>query len=248
MSALDPLPVATPQGVHAVFTTRAGGVSPPPFDGLNLSHVVGDDEDAVRANRLALCAALGIDPGCVAMLRQVHGVEVVTPGPVPGPFTGALGPWPDGDALVTTEVARPLVVLGADCPPVLLWRRSAGAVAAAHAGWKGLVGGVVEAAVAALGDPSDTAAAIGPGVAPCCYPVSAEVRDAFRSRFGEEVAVGEAVDLSAAARAALRVAGVPDGAVAVLGACTSCDTGRFFSHRRDGAGSGRHAGVIWRDA
>jgi len=162
-----------------------------------------------------------------------------------GRFTGEMRGWPASDVLVTRAPGRALVVLGADCLPVLLWRRDRPAVAAAHAGWRGLVAGVVGEAVAALGDPELTGAAIGPGIGPCCYPVSDELRERFAERFGAGVVRGEAVDLAAAARVALTVAGVPATAVGGVDACTRCDGDRFYSHRRDGEDAGRHAGVVW---
>jgi YfiH family protein len=238
--------VATDGPVRAVFTTRAGGASRGALASLNLSADRGDDDGAVRENRRRLCAALGIDASRVAMARQVHGAGVrVADDRDDGRFTGALRGWPDADALVTDEPGRALVVLGADCLPVLLWRRDRPAVAAVHAGWRGLVAGVVEAGVRALGDPARTGAAVGPGIGPCCYPVSAEVRERFADRFGAGVVAGEAVDLAAAARGALGAAGVPDGSVAAIPACTSCEPERFYSHRRDGGATGRQAGVVW---
>lgn len=233
--------------VRAAFSGRAGGVSRGPYAGLNLGASVGDRPADVRENRRRLCAALGLDEERVSLGRQVHGAlvrEVLAP-PRPGRFTGALTGWPEGDGLTTRVPGLPLVVLGADCLPVLLWRRDRPAVGAAHAGWRGLVAGVLESAVRALGDPSRTAAAIGPGVGPCCYPTGAEVRESFARRFGDRVVRGAAVDLAAASRAALRAAGVPDGAIWTLAACTSCERGRFYSYRRDGSATGRQAGVIW---
>jgi polyphenol oxidase len=247
VSAIAPIRVETDGPARAVFTTRAGGVSAGAWAGLNLGASTGDDPAAVRANRARLCAALGLDAERVSMCRQVHGAEVrvADAPPRPGRFTGALRGWPDGDGLATSRPGLPLVVLAADCLPVLLWRRDRPMVAAAHAGWRGLVGGVLGAAVRALGRPEATAAAIGPGVGPCCYPVSAELRRRFASGFGEEVVRGQAVDLAAAARTALHDAGVPAGAVTDIGGCTSCEPARLFSHRRDGAESGRQAGVVW---
>lgn len=248
MSALDLIEVATGGPARAVFTTRSGGVSAGGFAGLNLG--VGDDPDAdVRENRTRLCAALDLDPARVAMGRQVHGAgvrEVRDPGD--GGFLGHLRDWPEGDALATSRPGTALAVLGADCLPVLMWRRDTPRVAAAHAGWRGLVGGVLEAAVAALGAPGAAGAAIGPGIGPCCYPVSAEVREAFAERFGSAVVRGEAVDLAAAARVALCAAGIPDEAVTAVGECTACDPGRFYSYRRDGAATGRQAGLVWATA
>jgi copper oxidase (laccase) domain-containing protein len=131
---------------------------------------------------------------------------------------------------------------------VVLWRRDAPRVGAAHAGWRGLVAGVLEATARALGAPGEAGAAIGPGIGPCCYAVSDDVREAFAARFGAEVVVGEAVDLAAAARRALVTAGIPDEAVVTVPGCTSCAPGRFYSYRRDGAGTGRQAGLVWAEA
>jgi copper oxidase (laccase) domain-containing protein len=106
------------------------------------------------------------------------------------------------------------------------------------------VAGVLEAAAQSLGETARIGAAIGPGIGPCCYPVSADVRDAFARRFGDTVVAGEAVDLAAAARGALAGAGVPPEAIQTVDACTSCDPERFFSYRRDGV-CGRQAGIVW---
>lgn len=249
MSGLDLIEIATGAPARAVFTTRRGGVSRGAFAALNLGPDRDDPDAHVRENRARLCGSLGVDPDRVSMGRQVHGAgvrEVDAPGD--GGFLGHLRDWPEGDGLVTESPAAALAVLGADCLPVLVWRRDRPRVGAAHAGWRGLVGGVVEATVAALGKPGATGAAIGPGIGPCCYPVSEEVRARFAERFGPEVIAGEAVDLAGAARRALVLAGVPAGTIHAVDACTACDPGRFFSYRRDGVGTGRQAGLIWAEA
>jgi YfiH family protein len=133
-------------------------------------------------------------------------------------------------------------VLGADCLPILLWRTDGSGVAAIHAGWRGLVAGIVANAVATLGDPAGTAAAVGPGVGPCCYPVDAALRTTFTATFGAATVVGDAVDLAVAAQRALADAGVRH--ITSVGECTSCHPDRFYSYRRDGARTGRHAGLI----
>ena len=250
MTVPELIEVPTGAPARAVFTTRRGGVSGGSFAALNLGAERGDDDADVRANRALVCGALGLDGEAVSMLHQVHGSASVTGGDPAhrGRFLGALRGWPDGDVLVSDVPGAGLAVLGADCLPVLLWHRDRPAVAAAHAGWRGLVDGVVEAAVAALGDPSRLGAAIGPGIGPCCYPVSAEVRERFAARFGEAVVVGPAVDLAGAARRALGDAGLPDAAIQTVDACTSCEPERFFSFRRDGEASGRQAGIVWAEA
>ena len=244
---LDLIEIATDGPVRAVFTTRRGGVSAPPFAGLNLGFDRGDAEASVRANRALLGDRLGIDAARVSVVRQVHGAGVHR---VPDPcgddrVAEVLAGGPEADAMVTFAPGRPLMVLGADCLPVILWRRDRPAVAVAHAGWRGLVEGVLEATVAVLGEPSRVGVAIGPGIGLCCYPVSAQVRDSFAARFGDAVVVADAVDLVAAARVALVGAGVPSTAIQAQGSCTSCESERFYSHRRDGVASGRHAGLGW---
>jgi YfiH family protein len=238
--------VTTDGPAGAGFTTRIGGVSGGPFASLNLGPDRDDPDGNVRENRRRACAALGVDAHAVSVNRQVHGARVRRVGSTAdGGFVGRLRDWPEADGLVTGATGAPLAVLGADCLPVLMWRRDAPLVGAAHAGWRGLVAGVLEATVAGLGDPAATGAAIGPGIGPCCYPVSAEVRDRFAGRFGDGVLAGEAVDLALAARRALVAAGLPDAAITTVPACTSCEEDRFFSYRRDGRGTGRQAGMVW---
>jgi YfiH family protein len=238
-------PVDGPCG--AAFTTRIGGISTGPYADWNLGANVGDLPENVRGNRLRLCAELGIDPGLVAAGTQVHGTQIrsVAPSDANGRFLIPDHPWPDGDGLMSAAPGQALAVFGADCLPVVMWRRDRPLVAAVHAGWRGLVAGVLEAAVGQLGAPERVGVAIGPGIGPCCYPVSDEVRTRFAARFGGGVVLGHAVDLGAAATVALAAAGVSERAVWRMEACTSCDATRWFSFRRDGAPTGRQAGVIW---
>jgi polyphenol oxidase len=235
--------------VRAVFTTRAGGGSTGAFAALNLSATTGDGMDVVRANRAAVAGALGFDPQRAVVLEQVHGAEVLTVGPGggQGAYLGSLAGVVAADASVSREPGVTLLAMGADCPGVLLWLEDASCVGAAHAGWRGLVGGVLEAAVHAMGShPRHVRAVVGPGVGPCCYPVDASMRRTMSSRFGAQVVAGDAVDLTEAARAALLGCGVLPEAIITVGGCTSCDPARFYSYRRDGAATGRHAGIIWR--
>lgn len=236
-------------GVRAAFTTRRGGVSSGPFAQLNLSAATGDAAEDVRENRRAVAGSLGFDPHRAVVLDQVHGADVVVAGPDGGSggFLGSLDGLAPGDACVSEEPGVALFAMGADCPGVLLWAADGTCVAAVHAGWRGLVAGVVGAAVAAMRrDPAGIRAVIGPGVRPCCYPVDAAMRATMADRFGESVVHAGAVDLAAAARVALERCGVPGESVGTVSACTSCDSHRFHSYRRDGHASGRHAGIIWR--
>ena len=234
--------------VHAVFTTRREGAGTGPFASLGLGAANGDDPAAVRANRGAVAQAAGFDASRAVALAQVHGAEVVRVGDAGGGgrFVGSLEGLAEADASVTTSPGVALAALGADCPVVLLWSADGMAVAAAHAGWRGLMAGVLDAAVAGLGvPPGSVRAAVGPRVGPCCYPVEATLRQAMADRFGPQVVNGDAVDLGLACTAALHGAGVGAHAISVVGACTSCDSERFFSYRRDGAATGRQAGIVW---
>lgn len=235
--------VETPAGVRAVFTERDEPGDLGATSGLSRP-------DTVRANRRALCKQLGLHEDRVVMGHQIHGAHVVNAdAPTrPGRFTGGLAGWPQGDALTTSRPGVALVVLGADCLPVLLWRGDGSRVAAAHAGWRGLVDGVLERAVEALGPSTGLGAAIGPGIGPCCYETGPEVRDRFAERFGTETVPGNSVDLAGSAQNALLASGLMPEAITTVSACTSCEPDRFFSYRRDGAATGRQAGVIWIDA
>ena len=214
------------QGVSVVFTGRDGGVSEGPYESLNLSTATGDSEEAVRTNRSRAASALGVD--ALSFAKQVHGADVLD-------CDGASEGVREGDALVTTRADNGVGVLTADCVPVLVLAESG--VAAIHAGWRGIVAGVVPAALARMDAP--LAAWVGPSIHACCYEVGPDVTSAF-----EELALPVAdpwhVDPSAAVCAQLQRAGIDRIAASSL--CTSCD-GRFFSHRRDRV-TGRQGGFI----
>jgi polyphenol oxidase len=212
--AID-LPSAT-----ALFTTRRGGVSEGPYASLNLGLLTEDDADRVAANRERVRVQAGAER--LAQGRQVHGTRVVVDGQ----------DGEEADGQVTSRAGVAAIVLVADCLPVAL--AGPGAAGVVHAGWRGLAGGVLEAGVAAAGA---VAAAIGPGIGPCCY----EVGDDVRAVFGTS---GRTLDLKAVARARLRDAGVTE--IHDSGLCTACDAKRFFSHRRDRGLTGRQAGLAWR--
>lgn len=233
------LEAALPQA-RAAFTTRAGGVSRGGFESLNLGLLTGDDLDAVRENRAHAAQALGLDPERVLYGRQVHAAEVLSRDSAPqpngyaDPATGT-PPEVDGQATATQGLA-PLVFV-ADCLPVAL--AGPGGVAMIHCGWRGLGAGIVERGVAAVGA---QAAAIGPGIGPCCYEVGPEVRAAFEG-LGGEVVSGRMLDLPRTARLLLERAGVAEVEAADL--CTSCNPELFFSHRRDRGRTGRQGGFAW---
>jgi YfiH family protein len=234
------------------MSLRAGGASREPFDSFNLSPGVGDDAEAVRSNRSRFAEALGARP---VWMRHVHGTGVMRllPGADAAPLATADAAW-------TTERGLACTVGAADCMPVLLALRDGSAVAAAHAGWRGLAGGVLQATVQALCDgtgarPSDCLAWMGPCIGPRHFEVQADVLAAFgtnaeraaSAHFTPHTAAdGSArwlANLPALARLRLQAAGVHE--IVDSGLCTFSDRSSFFSFRRDGV-TGRHAAAIWR--
>lgn len=219
-------------GVLVAFADRHGGVSAPPYASLNLGALVGDDPHTVAANRMRVAAAAGFDPAELVLARQVHGAGILEVGPTD---SGAIG---EADVLVSRIPGKVVGILTADCVPVVVHGNAA--VAVAHAGWRGLVAGAIEAAVDAVG--TVRKAWVGPSIHACCYEVGPEVVDAFRAR-GLPVASGDHVDPGRAAVVALHRAGVTD--VESTTDCTSCDQ-RYFSYRRDGVTGrqGAFAGLL----
>lgn len=226
------------------FPTRLGGVSQGAFASLNASLTVGDAPDAVAHNLVLLARAAGVSPERLVTARQVHGVNVVRAEP---------GSPAEADALWTSEPGVAVGVRTADCLPVLFEDADRGLVAAAHAGWRGLLGGVLTGTVLALeaagARRAQLAAAVGPCIRACCFEVDGDLPQRFAQAFGPEVVVAGArpgrvhLDLQAAARLELERAGVPARAIEVLAACTCCEP-RFFSHRRDRGLTGRHLSFI----
>jgi len=233
-----------PAGVHAAVSTRQGpGVSEPPFARFNLGLHAGDDLAAVQANRRALQSALQL-PAAPYWLRQVHGTRVVR-------AEAAATDEPQADAAVTSVPGIVLSILTADCLPVLFCTRDGGAVGAAHAGWRGLAAGVLEATLAGLpAPPAQVLAWLGPCIGGASYEVGGEVRAAFvagdpdaEACFAPTRPGHWSCDLAALARRRLGAAGVQD--IHGGGFDTFTDE-RWYSFRREGARSGRFASLIWR--
>lgn len=214
-----------PGPYEVVFTTRLGGVSEGPYASLNLGRRTGDDVARVDENRRRACAEIGSSAEKLALNYQVHSASVHRA--VPGE-RGRV----QGDGLWTEERDVPILALTADCLPIVLAREngSSPAVCVLHAGRIGILAGVVEAGVAALG--GKLAAAIGPSIHPCCYEVGEEVAAPYRDRFDGRIMRGRNLDLGQAAEHVLRQAGVDR--IDRLDQCTACHPELFFSHRRDG--------------
>lgn len=230
-----------PAGVRALSTLRGGGASVPPYASLNLGAHVGDAPAAVAENRrrLRVAAALPAEP---AWLSQVHGVRVRD--------LDAEEAAEPADAAFTRRPGQVCAVLTADCLPVLLACASGEAVAAVHAGWRGLAGGVIEAAVRAFGSaPASILAWLGPAIGPGHFEVGPEVHEALLK---EDPAAGSAfarnargrhlADLYALARRRLERLGIEQ--IYGGGECTFAGADKYFSHRRDGV-TGRQASLIW---
>ena len=215
-----------------VFSTRLGGVSEGSFESLNLGRRTRDKSENVDENRRRLCASVGVEPERLALNRQVHGATVNRA--EPGDRTR------DGDGLWTDEPGVPMLAFSADCLPIAVARvNGSPGLALLHAGRLGLLHGIVQAGASALS--GRLAAIVGPGIGPCCYEVGEDILAAYRARFGPDVVRGRNLDLWTAAERVLHEAGVD--AVERLDVCTACNADRFFSHRRDGALTGRQ-GVI----
>jgi YfiH family protein len=233
-----------PPGVNALVTTRAGGVSSGPYATLNLGQRTHDDPAALAVNHRRLNAFL---PTAPTWLDQVHGAAVAVLGSPPNAMR------PVADAAVTRETGVVCAVLTADCLPVLFADRHGNVVGIAHAGWRGLAGGVLEMAVAALGNlgasANDLLAWLGPAIGPAAFEVGADVHAAFHARdpgalayFAPQREGKWLADLYGLARRQLAVAGV--NTVSGGGYCTWTDAARFFSYRRERE-SGRMAALVW---
>jgi len=230
-----------PAGVRALSSWRSGGVSAAPYASLNLGGHVGDSVERVSENRRRLAAAAAL-PSEPVWLAQVHGTTVADLD-----AGGASGP---ADAAFTRRRGRVCAILTADCLPVLLASESGDLVGAAHAGWRGLAAGVVEATVSAMAaSPRSLLAWLGPAIGPAHFEVGAEVRETLLS--GDSGAAGAFVanpsgrfmaDLAALVRRRLGALGV--SRIYGAGECTFAAGERYFSHRRDGV-TGRQATLIW---
>jgi YfiH family protein len=243
-------PAPAPARVRAAFTLRAGGVSRGSYAALNLGQHVGDDPLAVSENRRRVITGLHL-PAEPLWLTQLHGTTVLQADAMPRAGAMPDGPAaPQADAALTRTPGRVLAVLVADCLPVLLTQRNGAAVAVAHAGWRGLAAGVLEATVAAFGVPGDELQAwLGPAIGPAHFEVGDEVRTAFCGHAGEAAAAFVRnergrwqCDLQLLARQRLSALGLRsiDGEPR----CTYGESDAFFSYRRDGS-TGRMAALIW---
>ena len=231
-------PVAPSRGFILAFSTRRGGLSPPPWDTLNLGRSTSDDPAHIEENRRRFLDSLALAPAMLATAGQVHGravTRIASPGHSPG-----------CDALVTTTPGLALAVTTADCMSILY--TAPGAVAAAHSGWRGTADGMPRAALEALCaaagvGPDRVVVHFGPCIRACCYEVGSEVAERFHPDDVKPCDGRWRLDLPGAAARALREAGVGPERIEDTGACTACEPYWYYSHRRDAGATGRHWAV-----
>lgn len=238
-------------GVTNVSTTRHTGVSPPPYDTLNLGLSTGDAPENVAANRARLSALTGGDADALVFCGQVHSDTV---GVVSRADAGTR--LDATDAVVTDVPELPLLILTADCAGVSLYDPIKRVIGLAHAGWRGTAAGVAARTVERMmdeygSDPGDITAGVGPSIGPCCYEVGTEVADAFHAQqplVAGHVFTGRGerwmLDLWRANTLQLVTAGVFEANIECARLCTSCRTDEFFSHRAEGRRTGRFGAVM----
>lgn len=240
-------------GIRIAFTERTGGVSRSPYDSLNLAAHVGDDAQAVDANRTLLLESLALGDLRTRLVtaEQVHGERVALVGDTDagaGAFTQGVPPIAGTDALMTAEVALPLLMLYADCVPVVLVAAAGRrALCVVHAGWRGALADLPGRAAAELAsfagcDTAELRAYIGPHIGTCCYDVGDEILSQFCNTFDTIGAVDGRLDLAAAVREGLAREGVRSTRIAEVGSCTRDHTDRFFSYRAAPV-TGRHGAL-----
>lgn len=242
---------------HA-FSTRLGGVSPAPWDSLNLRPGMGDGEAALRENYRRFCDCAGVDMDRLVLSKQVHEttVRLCTAADAGKGLSRERDYAADG--LITGEKNLPLAVFSADCGVILLHDPVTGAVGGVHAGWRGCAGGILEKAVRAMGRsfgtrPEDLLAAVGPCIGRCCFETDGDVPAAMRGALGaaaepflERRGPKCHVDLAGLNRLWLLRSGLLPEHIDVSGLCTACRPDLFWSHRRMGEARGVHAAVIAR--
>jgi purine-nucleoside/S-methyl-5'-thioadenosine phosphorylase / adenosine deaminase len=234
--------------VLAAFLERTGGASAPPYDTLDVSLSVGDEQTAVMQNRQRVCDALDIPP--YALVEQVHGAKIVRVGAkrAGAGFEPGSPPVGRADGMSTASERLPLAIQTADCVPLVLASADEPLVAIVHAGWKGFAAGILDVAAALFAEPKGVRAAIGPTIGPDHYEVGEDVALAV-STGSSAGAVTETrggklfLDLPGTAKRVLRAAGVTK--VEDTGVCTACEPERYFSHRRDGV-TGRQVAIAMR--
>lgn len=242
-------------GVTHGFCTRQGGVSPPPWEGLNAGFLVGDRRENVLANLALVSRAFAVPEGALVLMGQVHGdrIQLLDEGPLPAE------PVPQCDGLITDRPGVALAVRTADCVPILFLDPVRRVIGVAHAGWRGTALGIAAQMVDLLrgrfaSRSEDLRAAIGPAIGPCCYQVDAPVATALSAGWDTATFLTPCreegrwmLDLAAANRLQLLERGLSPGNVSTAGSCTACRRDRFFSHRGEAGRTGRLINLLMLD-
>lgn len=242
--------------IRVAFSERTGGLSQHPWQSLNLATHVGDEGSDVTANRIRFLSAAGIDPhvGDLVVAEQVHGDSIAIIGRemLSDRQSGCAEPLiaPASDALLTHVRQVALLMLYADCVPIILVAEGpTPSVCIVHAGWRGIMSSLPERAavelIARAGcSPGDVSAYIGAHIGSCCFRVADELSWAFAAKFGESVIAGQNIDLHSAVQIGLARAGLVPGRITSLQTCTAHNTDCFFSYRLEGT-TGRHGALAW---
>jgi len=244
-------------GIKHGVSARLGGASSPPFASLNLGLHTGDKADAVIVNRQRFCQAVEVDYTKVVTAEQVHGdqIRIVGPNEAGRGMTSYEQALPCTDSLVTNTKDLPLLLLFADCVPVLIADPVRGVVGVSHAGWKGTMAKIAAKTVAAMQanfgtKPADCAVAIGPSIGACCYEVDQTVVKKLQAGFPEWQRFVTShqdkwlLDLWEVNRQQLLDVGVRQEQISISGVCTACNTDVFFSYRQEGGQTGRIGAII----
>ena len=233
--------------VQAVTSIRQGGVSRTPYHSLNLGDHVGDNPEAVLANRRIFFDQIGLDTPNFAYCRQVHGNRVLL---IDASTLQLQLPLPEADAMVTVQSSLALGVFTADCVPIFVLDVATPAIGIAHAGWRGTLAKIATQTINSMenhfgSSPSSCLVHLGPSIQKCCYTTSVSLADQFERTFGSHVRVGECtLDLPTANVHQFLQMGVPSRAVSVAQFCTACCTDLFYSHRLADGKTGRMLSLI----
>jgi len=233
-------------------STRIGGISPNPYNSLNLAYHVGDDPKNVAENRKRFCQKLGIDVNSLVVANQVHGdnIEIIESDQAGSGAYGTNDAISSTDALITASNAVSICVMTADCVPVMIFDPKTPSIGIAHAGWKGAVLRIVQKTVLKMKSvfgtqPSDCIVMLGPSIMPCCYEVNDDIIAKFDDEFGISTCTdGKRLDLHRAVKIQLIEAGIKSENISSDQTCTACNLNLFYSHRAENGITGRMMSLI----